>query len=240
MSTKKKKQDDPLSLLSEFTPSASLSEGARAVWDRIVPELKRSKKIASTDLLALELLCDAFSQYEDIRKDIKTAGLLINISSKVVDPSGQTTVKKRMGAHPLLSAMRETAETVRSLCRELGMTPSARRLMQVAGAGKPPDDSIQGMTPEQIEAEISKVDEELCRLPIGERSKRLKNFHLQQKKTGRTESGNRLALEAAVEPAPLVGTGAPPPDSVEISSDEEGDWIEEQAADNDVLSVDGK
>jgi P27 family predicted phage terminase small subunit len=99
---------------------AHLSNGAREVWDDVVGILCRMGVLTEADALAVELLCEARSDWVSARAIIREHG-----GETYVTDSGL------IKAHPAVAMRNDAARRMQSLFSEFGMTPSARSRVAV-------------------------------------------------------------------------------------------------------------
>lgn len=101
----------------------------RKLWRRVAPQLAATRVMRDWDIEGLAIMCDAYGRYvED------------SIEYQRVDPeTGERAHGPTINGHrgfvknPLLTSMKEAADTYRSWAREFGMTPSARSGIKVGG-----------------------------------------------------------------------------------------------------------
>jgi P27 family predicted phage terminase small subunit len=93
---------------------AHLDEIARKEWDRMVPLLLEMRILSEADYMALSTLCQAYSTMAKAQEQLNATGILFKTPSGYVQQS------------PLISIVNQNAELVTKLCREFGVTPSAR------------------------------------------------------------------------------------------------------------------
>ncbi|MBA3234961.1 MAG: phage terminase small subunit P27 family [Chloroflexi bacterium] len=91
-----------------------LSQEAGVVWDRVLASFGSVRVITAADVDALRLYCEAVVRYQIAEQRLVVSG---------------PTVPGRHGEpvkNPLHQIVRDNAELIRSLAREMGLTPSAR------------------------------------------------------------------------------------------------------------------
>ena len=97
---------------------AYLDEVAKAEWDRLAPILVRMKVLSEADYIALASLCQTFSTMVKAQEQLTKSGILLKTQSGYVQQS------------PLIGIVNSCTEKIVTLCREFGLTPSARSRMQ--------------------------------------------------------------------------------------------------------------
>src|SRR5215210_3771229 len=95
-----------------------LDEPARTEWDRLAPILVRMKVLTEADYIALASLCQTFSTMLKAQEQLTKSGILFKTPSGYIQQS------------PLIAVVNNCTEKIVTLCRECGLTPSARSRMQ--------------------------------------------------------------------------------------------------------------
>jgi P27 family predicted phage terminase small subunit len=88
---------------------------SRAIWRRIIRDYGPTGVLTAADSDILRLFCDAVARHDQ-------ASRLLEASGPLVRRRGGTELVK----NPLHQVVRDNATLVRSLARELGLTPSSR------------------------------------------------------------------------------------------------------------------
>ena len=102
-------------------PSAPshVSDKARETWGYVSGLLDEMGVLTKIDAVALEMLCEAYSDYLAARADLKEFG-----------SNYYTTVSKAGGlmhrAHPAVAVVQDADRRIKAWLSEFGMTPSAR------------------------------------------------------------------------------------------------------------------
>lgn len=112
-------------------PPEHMSEIAKELWPDLVGALKEAGLLSVLDLIALEMLCEAYSDWCQARQ-----ALADNFDSKgqpsryyeIIDKQGNTIIKP----HPALAVLSDADRRVRAWLQEFGMTPSARAANKIA------------------------------------------------------------------------------------------------------------
>ena len=107
-----------------------LDEAARAEWKRLVGILARMRVLTEADGIALANLCQAYSTMVKAQEQLTHSGLLFKTKSGYVQQS------------PLLGIVNSQMEIIHRLCREFGLTPSARSRMLAAEEPSAVDDCL--------------------------------------------------------------------------------------------------
>lgn len=108
----------------------SLSEEARAEWDRIVPGLDKLELLKPEDYAALVEHCETWSTYIACVALVRQDGIVL------VNPENGRIYK-----NPALAAAEAAGAQLRASCREFGLTPSAEQnLAKAPGGGGEQDD----------------------------------------------------------------------------------------------------
>lgn len=98
-----------------------LDETAKAEWDRLVPILTDMKVLTVADYMALASLCQAYSTMAIAQKQLNKTGILFKTPNGYVQQS------------PLISIVNQSVDLITKLCREFGLTPSARSRVTTIG-----------------------------------------------------------------------------------------------------------
>ena len=94
-----------------------LDADAKAEWDRLAPILVRMKVLTEADYIALASLCQTFSTMVKAQEQLSNSGILFKTPSGYVQQA------------PLIGVVNNCTEKIVTLCREFGLTPSARSRM---------------------------------------------------------------------------------------------------------------
>ncbi len=103
-----------------------LDKDARKEWDRLAPILLRMKVLTEADYIALASLCQAYSTMVKAQVQLNKTGILFKTPSGYIQQS------------PLISIVNNCTEKIVTLCREFGLTPSARTRVQAAATEEKP------------------------------------------------------------------------------------------------------
>jgi P27 family predicted phage terminase small subunit len=97
-----------------------LDETAKVEWSRLLPILRDMRVLTEADYIALALLCSTYSTLIKAQESLNKAGLLFKTPSGYVQQS------------PLIGIISNCTAQVNTLCREFGLTPSARTRIMTA------------------------------------------------------------------------------------------------------------
>lgn len=117
---RKLNQNEPTPLITLPHCPAYLDADARTEWDRLAPILVRMKVLTEADYIALASLCQAYSTMMKAQEQLNRSGILFKTPSGYVQQS------------PLIGIVNNCTEKIVTLCREFGLTPSARSRVQVS------------------------------------------------------------------------------------------------------------
>lgn len=106
-----------------------LDKWAKKEWNRMAPILERLGLLTEADGTAFAAYCQLYSRWIQLENRIQNQ----NVTDFML-------LDKQ---HPLVVASRQTLQLLRSVCTELGMTPSARGRMLTPG--EPEDDDFKGI-----------------------------------------------------------------------------------------------
>lgn len=95
-----------------------LDDSARLEWNRLAPILVRMKVLTEADYIALASLCQTYSTMVKAQEQLNKTGILFKTPSGYVQQS------------PLIGIVNSCTEKIVTLCREFGLTPSARSRVQ--------------------------------------------------------------------------------------------------------------
>ena len=100
-------------------------EPARRAWSSIAPMLAELGVLATTDRVALVLLCDALAEYVALRDAIAAMDEHAALSGHVYETeTKEGSIMRR--PEPLLAQRDDAWDRVLRMAKEFGMTPSAR------------------------------------------------------------------------------------------------------------------
>lgn len=102
----------------------SLSDEARAEWDRIVPGLDKLDLLKPEDYAALVEHCETWSTYVAAVAMVRQDGIVL------VNPDNGRIYK-----NPALAAAEAAGAQLRASCREFGLTPSSEQNLAKAPSG---------------------------------------------------------------------------------------------------------
>jgi P27 family predicted phage terminase small subunit len=126
---------EPLSRRRTPAMPPGMDERARAVWRHVLREMAGSGVVTAADAHILRCYCEAVSRYERAAQLFATGQPLIND-------------RGHLAKNPLHQVVRDDADQVRLLARELGLSPAARANLQIQpGASVPDIDAELGPPP---------------------------------------------------------------------------------------------
>jgi P27 family predicted phage terminase small subunit len=94
---------------------SGMNPDSRKVWRRIIRDYGPTGVLTATDSDVLRLFCDAVARHDEANRLLEASGPLLR-------RRGGTELVR----NPLNQIVRDNAILVRSLARELGLTPSSR------------------------------------------------------------------------------------------------------------------
>lgn len=124
--------------IRSLRPPGGLSAAGRKVWKEIAPELARIGVLANVDREMFAVWCEARADWLWAQDTLKKQGKVIKT------PNGH------LQAHPALTIKRQSADLMRKLGAEFGLTPSARTKIEVA-LTKPLTDEEEGVAQEILD-----------------------------------------------------------------------------------------
>lgn len=111
-------------LVADPSIPAELDERGRAVWERIVPPLRRAGRLKTTDLEAVTRYCDLVGVYWKLSETISAEGETMKVPTIAKGEGGEVSFMWRR--HPLLSERRAVAKSLEGIEDRFGMSPRAR------------------------------------------------------------------------------------------------------------------
>jgi P27 family predicted phage terminase small subunit len=113
---------EPIPADGEVTAPEDLSDDARAVWDRLAPDLIRVGVLTPWDVDAFKITCEALARYQQATRLVNGSALLVQ------GPNG--FVK-----NPVLVVQREAETTFAQYGARFGLTPSDRSQLKIGAPG---------------------------------------------------------------------------------------------------------
>jgi P27 family predicted phage terminase small subunit len=113
------------------TMPPGMTTDAQAAWRHVIREMRDAGVITGADAHLLRLYCEAYARY------LEAARLYASASPLIAD-------RGHLAKNPLHQVVRDHADQVRMLARELGLSPVARAGLRIVPGADVPD----------IEAEI--------------------------------------------------------------------------------------
>lgn len=102
----------------EVTPPEDLSDGARAVWDRLAPGLIAAGVLTAWDIDAFTMCCISLVNYHKARKLVDGSALLVQGANGLV-------------ANPALKVLRDSEASFVTYASRFGLTPSDRAKIKI-------------------------------------------------------------------------------------------------------------
>jgi P27 family predicted phage terminase small subunit len=97
---------------------ADMDPDAKAVWERVLRDMRQTRVIRSVDADVLRCYCEAVSRYVAAARLYAQTGPLTRRAGYLVE-------------NPLLKVMRDNADEIRAFARELGLSPSSRIALRI-------------------------------------------------------------------------------------------------------------
>lgn len=103
-----------------------MDDVAQQVWRRVMREMRGAEVITAADIDVLRLYCEAVSRYVEAQTLYTQASPLLKDRGHLVK-------------NPLHQVVRDSADQVRMLARELGLSPAARANLRIQPGSVVPD-----------------------------------------------------------------------------------------------------
>jgi P27 family predicted phage terminase small subunit len=119
-----KNEPSPSKLLEEPKAPSHLNRWGKDAWKKITKELIRLKMLTEIDLFALELACDSYGLYRELKDAITHTidedgnRIRCSVADYLSGRNSQTM--------PEYAVMKNSLEKYRSLVTEFGLTPASR------------------------------------------------------------------------------------------------------------------
>ncbi|TDQ01260.1 phage terminase small subunit P27 family [Labedaea rhizosphaerae] len=114
--------DEPLPAEGGITAPDTLSDDARAAWDRLAPDLIACGVLTAWDVDGFAMVCEALARYRAATKLVNGSALLVQGANGFVK-------------NPALVVQREAEMTFAQLGARFGLTPSDRSQLKVERGG---------------------------------------------------------------------------------------------------------
>jgi len=111
-----------------------LSDDAKKVWRRLVPELKVMKVLAAVDADALAAYCHTYTRWREAEEFLSKHGMVYPIR----DDQGRV---KCMVQFPQVAIARNLLLVLRAYQQEFGLTPASRSRIQIGEPAAPATDA---------------------------------------------------------------------------------------------------
>lgn len=106
----------------EIPPMPSgMSDKAKQAWEETTSELKEIGLISKIDQIPMRLLCDSYSTYLEAQENIVKNGVTVIHKKFGRDGDIENEVE-----NPAIKIRDSAFQQIHKICREFGMTPSAR------------------------------------------------------------------------------------------------------------------
>lgn len=125
-----KQEPDP-EYLEDLTAPDWLSASAKAVWDEVAPNLRRSKLLTEVDVQALAMGCTAIAQY---RRAAAKAGDDLVKAKHATDDDGEP-IETGEHINPWLIVQSMSFKQAMAIFQQFGMSPAARTRIAVQPQG---------------------------------------------------------------------------------------------------------
>ena len=112
-----------------------LSDASKVAWGRLVEMLDRIGVLTECDVLALERLCDCYSDILACRELVERDGRTYT----TITAQGDTLIK----GNPAVNQLRAADAQFKSYLVEFGLTPAARSKVQVSDDNEKPKDEFK-------------------------------------------------------------------------------------------------
>ena len=133
--------------LTDVSPPDHMSETAQRVWQGVVVVLAETGMLRSVDLLAVEMLCEAYADFSTADQEIRNNWIMTTRADGSQIPVLSRYTYKIDGfgnrvasLHPAYGAKRDASNAIRAWLNELGMTPAARARIVGSVHGLPSTD----------------------------------------------------------------------------------------------------
>lgn len=125
-------KDEPQPVAGRPKCPAHCSKNARKLWDYVCDLLHDMGLLATSDAVALEMLCEAYSDFLAASDTLKEFG---DDFYETTNESGSTMYR----VHPALAKKQDADRRIRGWLAEFGLTPSSRTRVKAGTDGKEED-----------------------------------------------------------------------------------------------------
>ena len=119
---------EPIPAMDVVEAPEGLSEAARALWDRLAPDLVRRHVLTGWDVEAFSAWCSAAALAREAAEHIDKEGAVVD--APVFDRNGVRTGERRVKSQ-WLGVWRDAVDTMARYGARFGMTPSDRAQIKV-------------------------------------------------------------------------------------------------------------
>lgn len=124
-------REEPLPEQAEVTAPSWLDDRARAVWDRLAPDLVAKGVLTGWDVDAFAAFCSVVVRNADALADVAANGTSLTTVERELSDG---TLIFRVVKNPAWQVARESASLVATLGGRFGLNPSDRSQIKVGGS----------------------------------------------------------------------------------------------------------
>lgn len=106
------------------TPPEHLSDEARRVWFALAPMLDAMGVLTQADAIELEVLCEDYAEWLELKKDIQANGRVQTVTTK----SGDEFIRQR----PQVGMLQDADRRLKGHLAEFGLTPASRSKVTIS------------------------------------------------------------------------------------------------------------
>ena len=117
--------------LQSSKPPSRMSKQGKAAWKYLVPPLEAMRILTESDLPALEVLCNAWAEYQACEKELKNGDYVI------------TTAGGNDAINPIVSVRDRAWQRFHKVELEFGMTPASRPKVSTVKADEQKEQNIK-------------------------------------------------------------------------------------------------
>jgi len=118
-------KNEPKPKLAKPKCPGHLSPKAKTAFKNVSKLLEDMGVLTIADGMALEMLCDAYAEWRDLRKEIEVAG---SSTYTTIGTSGDVVIKAR----PQVAMASDAWKRIKSMTAEFGLTAASRTKLSVA------------------------------------------------------------------------------------------------------------
>ena len=117
-------------------PADHLSDGARQAWFALAPMLDAMNVLTKADAIELEILCEVYVEWQELKADIAKNGRTQDVTTK----GGGTFTRQR----PQVAMLQDCDRRLRGHLSEFGLSPASRSKISVAEKSDNEDEFFNG------------------------------------------------------------------------------------------------